>query len=130
MAKIKIVLVEDEKPIQQMYQYKLELAGYEVQTADDGQAGLLLIEAFQPNLVLLDLKMPVMSGEEMLEKVRASKSIYQPRVVVLTNISKDEAPASLRFLSVDRYIVKAHHTPGQILELVRDLIGPISKPTP
>jgi hypothetical protein len=45
------------------------------------------------------------------------------RVLILTNISKDEAPQALRFLRVDRYIVKAHHTPSQVIGIVHEVLG-------
>ena len=120
---IKIAIIEDEPSILQLYQFKFEAAGYEVGTAIDGKAGLELLEKTCPDLVLLDLRMPTMDGAEMLEKLRATVWGSEIRVIILTNISRDEAPASLRFLSVDRYIVKAHHTPAQILQIVEEVLG-------
>lgn len=118
----KILIVEDEVAIARMYQFKLQKEGYEVRCAYDGEAGLKLAEKFRPDLILLDLRMPVMSGEEMLQKMRATDWGSSIRVVVLTNISKDEAPASLRLLHVDRYIVKAHHTPSQVVKVVGEIL--------
>jgi DNA-binding NarL/FixJ family response regulator len=67
--------------------------------------------------------MPEMSGDEMLEKIRATDWGSKPRVIILTNISRDEAPHNLRFLNVDRYIVKAHHTPSQVIDIVNEVIS-------
>jgi hypothetical protein len=64
-----------------------------------------------------------MSGDEMLEKLRATDWGSSIRVVILTNISKDEAPKNLRFLHVDRYVVKAHHTPTQVLEIIKEILS-------
>lgn len=119
----KIVVIEDEIAIQQLYVYKLENEGFEVKAAADGQAGLAVIKEFQPDIILLDLRMPVMSGDVMLEKLRSEDWGSSVRVIILTNISKDEAPRNLRFLSVDRYIVKAHHTPSQIVAVVKEILG-------
>jgi CheY-like chemotaxis protein len=66
--------------------------------------------------------MPEMNGDEMLTRLREREWGGNIRVIVLTNISKDEAPATLRFLNVDRYVVKAHHTPAQVLEIVREVL--------
>jgi DNA-binding response OmpR family regulator len=85
--------------------------------------GLEITEAFRPDVILLDLKMPIMNGDEMLERLRETEWGANTRVMVLTNISKDEAPGTLRFLNVDRYIVKAHHTPGQIVDMVREVLS-------
>lgn len=120
--KHKIVIIEDEPAIASMYRFKLESAGYTVACAYNGEDGLKLTETFRPVLILLDLMMPVMSGDKMLEKVRAADWGSDIRVIILTNISKAEAPSSLRFLDVDRYIVKAHHTPSQVAAVVEEIL--------
>ncbi len=121
--KTKILIVEDEHPIAEMYRFKLENEGYLVGVAHDGQQGLDKVEEFGPSLILLDLKMPVMSGDEMLEKLRSKDGGVGIKVIVLTNISKDEAPPILRFLNVDRYVVKAHHTPKQIVGIIEEVLA-------
>ena len=67
--------------------------------------------------------MPIMDGTEMLEKMRATVWGSKIRVVILTNISKSEAPQNLRFLNVERYIVKAHYTPAQVVTIIREVLG-------
>ncbi len=120
---VKVALIEDDLNLQNMYKLKLEVEGFAVATAADGREGLKLAESFKPDVVLLDLRMPVMSGDEMLARLREHEWGSAMRVIVLTNISKNEAPQSLRFLNVDRYIVKAHHTPGQMVEIIREVLG-------
>ena len=119
----KILLIEDDYNLQNMYKIKLELEKFEVRVADNGKDGLAAAEAFMPDMILLDLRMPIMSGDEMLAQLRMQDWGSNIRVIVLTNISKDEAPQSLRFLNVDRYIVKAHSTPAQVVETIRDVLG-------
>jgi len=119
----KIVVVEDDADLQFLYKYKLELEGFDVEVANNGIHGLEVIERVQPEIVLLDLLMPTMSGSEMLAHMRTKTWGSDIRVIVLTNISKDEAPPALRFLHVDRYIVKAHHTPAQVVDMVREVLG-------
>jgi DNA-binding response OmpR family regulator len=118
----KIAIVEDETPIRNLYHTKLELSGFIVQTAVNGHEGLKLVEVFQPDVVLLDLLMPGMNGDEMLIKVREQEWGANVRVIILTNISRDEAPSVLRFLNVDKYIVKAHYTPSQVVEIVNEVL--------
>ncbi len=124
---IKAVVVEDDSDLRFLYQNKLERAGFKVLTANDGAAGLVVVESNKPDIILLDLLMPVMSGQEMLSRLRSTEWGSEIRVVVLTNISKDEAPPALRFLNVDRYVVKAHHTPAQVVGIVHEVLG--LKPT-
>lgn len=119
----KICIVEDDKSIAAMYQFKLERRDYEVRVAYDGRAGLALIKDFAPAIVLLDLRMPVMNGDDMLERLRATAWGGDIRVIILTNISKAEAPPKLRFLNVDRYVVKAHHTPSQVVNIVDEVLA-------
>ncbi|HSW36746.1 MAG TPA: response regulator [Candidatus Saccharimonadales bacterium] len=88
----------------------------------NGQTGLDLAKEFQPDLILLDLKMPELTGEDMLEKMRATEWGSSIRVIILINISKDEVPQKLRLLNVDRYIVKAYHTPHQVVDIVKEVL--------
>lgn len=121
------VVVEDNHDLRFLYEMKLEREGFLVRSADDGIAGLALVEHFKPDIILLDLLLPHMSGAEMLARLRAEEWASDIRVIVLTNISKNEAPQALRFLDVDRYVVKAHHTPAQVVDIVREVLH--GKPT-
>jgi len=118
----KIAIIEDDQAISEMYRFKLEASGYVVETAPNGKLGLTLIEQMRPDLLLLDIRMPEMGGDDMLKKLRECDWAADIKVIVLTNISRDEAPSVLRFLGVDRYIVKAHHTPAQVEDIVREVL--------
>ena len=114
-----IAIVEDDKSIQTMYKAKLELAGFSVVTADNGSDGLNIIEQSKPDLVLLDIRMPVMNGDEMLVKMRKTEWGKEVRVIILTNMGEQEAPAIVKTLDVKRFIVKAEMTPRQVAEMVK-----------
>jgi DNA-binding response OmpR family regulator len=120
--KYKIAIVEDDQPIRLMYEMRLKKAGFVVKTAADGEQGYELVKNFLPDLILLDIRMPGMNGDELLEKVRRTEWGAGMRVIVLTNTSKAEAPMGLRMLRVDRYVVKAHHTPSQITEIIQEVL--------
>ncbi|HSX47605.1 MAG TPA: response regulator [Patescibacteria group bacterium] len=122
MKKIKILIVEDDKQISNIYKFKLEKYGYDVDLAFNGQEGLTHAENYMPDIILLDLLMPVISGEEMLKQMRKFPWGASIKVIILTNISKDEAPSSLGLLGVDRYIVKAHYTPTQVLDIIEEVM--------
>lgn len=119
----KIAIIEDDHAIQQMYKFKLGLEGYAIETAANGEEGFEVCLNFKPNLILLDIRMPVMNGDVLLKKLRETDWGAHIRVIILTNSSKAEAPSELRFLNVERYIVKAHHTPTQVIDVVKEVLG-------
>jgi DNA-binding response OmpR family regulator len=120
---MKITIVEDEAPIRDMYAHKLRAAGYTVSTAADGASALHVIEHELPDLILLDIKMPHLPGQEVLKRIRATDWGKDVKVIVLTNISKSEAPHEFRVLGVNRYIVKVHYTPTQVLEIIKEVLS-------
>jgi DNA-binding response OmpR family regulator len=115
----KIAIIEDDLAIAQMYRMKFEAEGYKVDIAENGKLGLALCEQMKPDLVLLDLMMPEMNGDEMLEKMRATDWGKTMKVIVLTNVGEQEAPDMLKDLQVRAYIVKAEMTPKQVAELAK-----------
>ncbi len=115
----KVVIVEDDLAIVQMYRMKFQNEGYTVETASDGLAGLALIERFVPDVVLLDLMMPQMSGDKMLEELRKKPWGKNLKVIILTNIGESEAPPTVKANGVKRFIVKADMTPKDVAEIVK-----------
>lgn len=116
---VKIAIIEDDLAISQMYRLKFEAEGYKVETAENGKLGLALIEDMKPDIILLDLMMPEMNGDEMLEKLRATDWGKKIKVIVLTNMGEQEAPEIIKELDVRRFIVKAEMTPRQVAEMVK-----------
>lgn len=116
----KIAIVEDDAAISQMYRIKFEAEGFAVETAENGKLGLSLIEEMKPDIVLLDLMMPEMDGEEMLAKLRATDWGKDIKVIILTNMGESEAPATIKELGVEAFILKANMTPRQVAEMVKE----------
>ncbi len=115
----KIAIVEDDPAIAQMYRMKFETEGYEVETAENGVLGLELAEDMRPSVILLDLMMPEMGGDEMLQKLRKTDWGKDIKVIILTNMGEQEAPPIIKELDVKRFIVKADMTPRQVAEMVK-----------
>jgi DNA-binding response OmpR family regulator len=115
----KIAIIEDDIAIAQMYTIKFEAEGYQVQTAENGKLGLELIESFKPDIVLLDLMMPEMNGDQVLAELRKTEWGKDLKVIILTNMGEQEAPEILKSLNVSAFIVKANMTPKQVAELVK-----------
>lgn len=117
---IKVAIVEDDSAIAQMYRFKFEAEGYRVETAENGKLGLALAEELRPDMILLDLMMPEMSGEEMLAAMRQEVWGKDIKVIILTNRGEQEIPDSVRSLNVTAVILKADMTPRQVAELVKE----------
>lgn len=115
----KIAIVEDDQAISQMYRIKFEAEGYDVETAENGELGLKLCQQMKPDILLLDLMMPVMSGDKMLKELRQTAWGGRIKVLILTNVGEQEAPPGMDKLGVSRFIVKADMTPRQVAELVK-----------
>jgi DNA-binding response OmpR family regulator len=120
---LKIAIIEDDQAIAQMYRLKFEAEGYDVQTAENGRIGLELVESMSPDIILLDIMMPEMTGDEMLKKLRATSFGKEVKVIILTNMGEQEAPAELQKLDVSAFIVKAEMTPKQVAELVKETLA-------
>ena len=119
----KIAIIEDDPVIRQMYLMKFEADGFEVKTAENGKEGITLVEKFSPDIVLLDVSMPVMTGDEALAEIRSKEWGKHVPVMILTNLGEEESPKSLRSLGIHSYIVKADLTPRQVVDRVKKALG-------
>ena len=119
----KIAIIEDDTVINQMYRMKFEADGFDVQVASNGKTGVEMVEAFGPDIILLDIQMPEMSGDEALKKIRAQPWGTHIPVIILTNLGIEESPKSLKELNIHSYIVKAELTPSQVVAQVKEALG-------
>lgn len=119
----KVVVVEDDKLLAEIYQTRLELAGFQCMVAYDGVTGLQLIKQELPDLVVLDIMLPQMSGDQVLEAMRASDWGKDIKVLIATNISEAEAPEGLRKLDFERFIIKANLEHNQLAEIVTETLN-------
>jgi len=119
----KIAIIEDDQAISQMYRFKFEAEGYTVETAENGKLGLELTETMKPDIILLDLMMPEMTGDEMLAAMRKTSWGKDIKVVILTNKGEQELPPSVKSLNVSAVILKANMTPRQVAEVVKKTLA-------
>jgi DNA-binding response OmpR family regulator len=118
-----IAIIEDDPVINQMYRMKFEASGFTVFTASDGEAGVELVKKTNPDIILLDIQMPHMHGDEALGLIRKLPDHKTTPVIILTNVGKEEAPQTLKSLGVSSYIVKAELTPSQVVARVKETLG-------
>lgn len=119
----KIAIIEDDPVISQMYRMKFEADGFEVQLANNGNRGVALVETFVPDIILLDVQMPEMNGNEALAVIRSHEWGKNIPVIILTNLGEEESPKDLRGLGIHSYIVKADLTPRQVVERVKEALA-------
>lgn len=121
MAK-KILVVEDDKFLRELITQKLMKEDYETSEAVDGEEGIKKIKEEKPDLVLLDLILPGIDGFEVLSKKREDASLGQIPVIILSNLGqKEDVERGLKLGAVD-YLIKAHFTPGEIIEKVKNVL--------
>ena len=120
----KIVIVEDNVALAEIYKVRLELLGYSCFAAYDGEVALQLIEKELPGLVLLDLMVPKIAGDQILARMRASTWGKDIKVLNISNLNEADAPAGLRDLGIEGYAVKMNLSNDQIDQLVDNILKP------
>ena len=123
----RILIVEDDDFLLQMYVTKLELEGFQVVSAVDGIKGLRLAKKDKPDLVLLDLQLPELSGFEVLEDLKRSNETKQIPVLVLTNFSQKEDIDRCLNLGASDYLIKAHFVPSEVIAKIKNILEEVSK---
>lgn len=121
---LKIVIVEDNPSLADIYKTRLELIGYQVYVAYDGITALYLAQTEAPDLVLLDLMVPAIAGDEVLKRMRASDWGQNIPVYIISNLNEEDAPAGLRDLGIAGYSVKANLGDDELDQIVDDLLRP------
>ena len=116
-----ILLIEDDPLLIDIYSTKLKESGFEVTVAEDGEKGLKSLEGTMPDLVLLDIVLPKQNGWEVLSKIRQNDRFKDLKVVLLSNLGQKEEIEKGLSLGADRYLIKAHFTPTQVVQEIQKL---------
>lgn len=121
----KVLLVEDDVMLRNLCSRKLASAGFEVETAFDGEAGLKKVATFKPDMILLDLVLPGIGGFEVLESIRKDQdpTIAKTPVIILSNLGQDSDIQKGESLGASDYLIKATVTTNEIVERVRKILG-------
>ena len=119
----KILLVDDDKFLLDMYAIKFSKSGYEVKTADSTDGAFQLIKGgYAPDIILTDVVMPGMDGLEMISKIQSEKLAPKAALIMLTNQGSSDDVGRARQLNVDGYIVKATTVPSDVLKSVENIL--------
>ena len=118
----KIVIVEDNVSLADIYKTRLELIGYICAVAHEGNEALTLIERERPSLVLLDLMVPGVAGDQILKRMRGSDWGKDIKVLIISNLNEVDAPAGLRDQGIEGYVVKANLSDDQLDQMVNGIL--------
>ena len=121
MAK-KILIADDEPNIVLSLEFLMQRNGYDVMTAPDGEQALQLLNTFKPDLILLDIMLPLRNGFEVCQRVRENPQWKDTRIVMLTAKGREVEVAKGLALGADVYITKPFST-QELLASVRQLLG-------
>jgi DNA-binding response OmpR family regulator len=120
----KIVIVEDEAPLADIYKTRLELLGYICFVAHDGIEAISIIEKERPQLVLLDVMLPKLSGDVILRVMRSTEWGKTIKVLIVSNLNESDAPAGMRDQGIEGYAVKANLSNDQLDHMVDQILKP------
>jgi len=123
----KIVIVEDEAALADIYKTRLEILGYVCFVAHDGIEALAIIEKERPSLVLLDIMLPKVAGDTILKVLRATDWGRDIKVLVISNLNEADAPAGIREQGIEGYAVKANLSNDQLDAMVDKILKPTTQ---
>lgn len=126
-ANAKIVIVEDNVSLADIYKTRLEALGYICFVAYDGIDAVATIKREVPDLVLLDLMVPKIAGDQILQIMRTSDWGKNIKVYIISNLNESDAPAGLREQGIEGYAVKANLSNDQLDQLVDNILKPANQ---
>ncbi|OIP23190.1 response regulator [bacterium CG_4_10_14_0_2_um_filter_33_32] len=121
--KEKILIVEDDKSLREMYQLRLSLNGYDVLEASDGEEGLDVAIKEKPDLILLDIMMPKMSGMDVLDILKSTPETKDIPIVVLTALAEENVKAKGLVYGAEDFLIKSQIMPGQVVEKIEKVLA-------
>ncbi len=119
----KILLVEDDNNLREIYDARLQAEGYDIVSAKDGEEALVLSKSEKPNLIISDVMMPKISGFEMLDIIRNTPELAETPVIMLTALGQSEDQGRADRLGADRYLVKSQVTLEDIVRVAHELLN-------
>ena len=122
----KILIVEDYADIARIYSFVLEKSGYTVQVATDGKMALQKVLEFAPDLVLLDIMIPLLDGVKVLQAIKSDPQYrhHIPKVIIMSNLFQQDIADQTKDLGADGYVVKANMQTQNIVKLVAEQLAP------
>jgi len=118
----KILVIEDDKYLRDLIVEKLKKENFEILEAVDGEVGWKMTNNHHPDLVILDIILPLLNGFDYLEMLRKKPDVAQTQVIILSNLGQPDDIERGKNLGVKDYLVKAHFTPKDLVEKVKQYL--------
>ncbi|MBP5993550.1 MAG: response regulator [Candidatus Moranbacteria bacterium] len=123
LDKIVVCIIDDDPSIQEIYRMKFVQEGFSVISAVNGEEGIALVKAKRPDIVFLDIQMPVKNGVEVLEVMKADPELSRIPVVILSNQDDQAWFKRIGELNATKfYLIKALTTPQKAVDIVREVL--------
>lgn len=120
----KILIIEDDQLVANIYRNKFAVDGYLVEIALDGESGYELVNTFHPDIVILDLMLPKVTGLDLLKKIRSQPKLKNLPVIVFSNTYLSNMVQDAWKAGATKCLSKANCTPKQVIEVARGLFQP------
>lgn len=122
--KLRILVVDDDTYLNDFYVELLTSEGYQVNSAFNGQEALDLIAKNPPHLILLDIMMPVLNGNEVLERLKADEKTQKIPVIMLTNAGNIDNMENAHMHNTVNFFIKSNVVPPEIIQGVKAALNP------
>lgn len=124
----KVMVVEDDANLREIYSIRITADGYDVVSAGDGEEALAVAVREKPDLILSDVMMPKISGFDMLDILRSTPETAGIKVIMMTALSGDDQRQRGERLGADRYLVKSQVGIEDVVNAIHDILG--DRPAP
>lgn len=130
MDRPKILIAEDDQILLSMYKRKFMMEGFDVLDAIDGADALAKLRNFIPDVIMLDVIMPIMSGTDVLNHLKKDDTLKNIPVIMLTNIATLDIITEAAKQGIVRYLAKSTTTPNEVVIIVKEIISKKTIPQP
>ena len=118
----KILFIEDDPLLVKIYSTRLSQDGFEVLSAENGEAGLQVAETQVPDLIVLDIMMPRLDGFSVLEKLRTSEKTKNTPILVYSNLGQEDETARAKKMGATDFIIKANLSPTEMIAKIKEYL--------
>ena len=118
-----IFIVEDDPVVVHVYRAKFVREGFGVEVAEDGLVAVRMLAAVKPDVVVLDLMLPKLSGVDVLKFIRSSPALKDTPVIILSNAHMSSLAQQAATIGAERAFLKSSCTPGQLVEVINDILS-------